>query len=1433
MADPTPPPENVSNLPSKPLGVLQPLSNLGLRLQRTTLLGERFLGVLDPDLRSPLGTPAPDSGTDGVNDSGDEGTEEISPEAWVAASTDQPDSDLGASIAANTAGETVQRQPEPTVPTRRRRDHPGSLTDITPFLPETPPPPPAPPLQRQPLVSPVPPQSPTLQSSTLRPLRRPDSPARPGQMPPRAQRQHPGTLASIPGLPPPPAPSPPDLQAVPAEPAALPGEQNASQASPGVGSAHILQASPSPASASAPEPSVLSGSATPSSPESQLEASPSPAVESIPASSELQVSSGEEDFAPTESLLQASSSVEPGGVEGSPPVPSLPVSPSPSPQGVSENAEVSPPEPLQASLSSAQLPPTDQPSPTADRPQISSKGAAESLNRQAVPEASPLSTGEDSSFAVGSAHPTAISMAESGPSSGTGAEESGPPGIQAASAVGSAHPTESDVMSASQDSSTSAAPSSSGSLPQTTPESTAAPSLPQGSAISAADSSILQASPSPAVESVPQLQASPSPASASAPEPSVSSGSATQSSPESQLQAFPSPTAEAAPASSELQVSPGEEDFVPTESLLQASSSVESGGVEASPPVPSLPVSPSPSPQGVTENAELSPPEPLEASLSSAQLPPTDQPSPTADRPQISSQGAAESLNRQAVPEASPLSTGTDSSLSDVVGSAHPTAISMTESGPSSGTGAEESDPPGIQAASVVGSAHPTERDVMSVSGSSGTGAEESGPPGIQAASVVGSAHPTGGDVVEFGSASQLQADSDSAATLAAAPPNLPEVSPGETAESSPGSMGQTAPSPAVESSPGSLGQAAPSPAMESAPESLLQAAPVPEVTPSPESLVQAAPSPSVESAPESLIQAAPAPVVESSSSQVSSNSVATPLPGSPLQASPDAGAQLPTLQSPSSPAAIPVPEPADPQADSGAGGALLQASPNLDFAGTELSPSAKSPAVSPSPFPQSVTGEADVSAIPSPDGTRAPEILPASPSSGQLPPTDQTFPTTDRPQISPEGDVGILNRQVAPEASPSSSIGMDSLATTSSPFPESPTSSPSFDITNPSAEVRWAASRAPIPNPPPPLPSDIPSNIPESAAIGDSVAPLSNRSTGYPADIAEISEVSSPETVARQVAPDGVPGLTPEAQSPAPAPIPDTLAAPILDSAPAAPTETTPESGSIPTPEVPSESVLSNEPAEGTATVAQGARPDDNADTAITAADTSYPLPTVLQALSVLQPLSPTLGNSLQRTLEEDRDLQWPEAGQRPSQLSPETAYTPVTTARSTQPSPPVPSLVGAAGKVAQSPSLLQAQSDPTAPTDPPPTRDRKTTTLPPTVWGSIEELISGTGDSGESPSPPPSVSPADPYPDLQPLAALRQSTASSGDTLTLQRKLESTPTATPTASTIEPENSNEDQATSGASPETLDKLVQQVYHLICQRLAVERERHGFGPRY
>jgi hypothetical protein len=33
--------------------------------------------------------------------------------------------------------------------------------------------------------------------------------------------------------------------------------------------------------------------------------------------------------------------------------------------------------------------------------------------------------------------------------------------------------------------------------------------------------------------------------------------------------------------------------------------------------------------------------------------------------------------------------------------------------------------------------------------------------------------------------------------------------------------------------------------------------------------------------------------------------------------------------------------------------------------------------------------------------------------------------------------------------------------------------------------------------------------------------------------------------------------------------------------------------------------------------------------------------------------------------------------------------------------------------------------------------------------------------------------------------------------------------------------------------SLETLDKLVQQVYLLICQRLTVERERHGLGPRF
>ncbi|MDA0673929.1 MAG: hypothetical protein O3C67_09535, partial [Cyanobacteria bacterium] len=214
MADPTPAASgDFAQLPGQPLGLWTPLSGLGQRLQRTHLLGERSLSILDTNLKSPLGAIA-DSRSDPL---GMESPPAIAP-------------DLSRSVLEGTAldaavspgeilpgeMEAIAPPPSPSSPAmgnegtdtpanrrRPRQDHPGTLTNATDLAARLPGTTPTPPIQRLEVRGDSPRSIPTYQ--------RPSTPATATPsprtaMPPRAQRMHPGTLSVPPALTPPPAP---------------------------------------------------------------------------------------------------------------------------------------------------------------------------------------------------------------------------------------------------------------------------------------------------------------------------------------------------------------------------------------------------------------------------------------------------------------------------------------------------------------------------------------------------------------------------------------------------------------------------------------------------------------------------------------------------------------------------------------------------------------------------------------------------------------------------------------------------------------------------------------------------------------------------------------------------------------------------------------------------------------------------------------------------------------------------------------------------------------------------------------------------------------------------------------------------------------------------------------------------------------------------
>jgi hypothetical protein len=161
--------------------------------------------------------------------------------------TPQPRSEPSPSGSPPPAGNNSPLRRSPRRPPRR--DHPGTVTDAGALAARLPNANPTPPVQRQEVRgNPPPPNPPRLD-------RRPETSARPVQMPPRAQRVHPGTVGVPPAMAPPPLSPGTDGTAPPPSP----GPESVEPESPVAGSELPSMTAPD---ATAPPPEVSSPGAT-------------------------------------------------------------------------------------------------------------------------------------------------------------------------------------------------------------------------------------------------------------------------------------------------------------------------------------------------------------------------------------------------------------------------------------------------------------------------------------------------------------------------------------------------------------------------------------------------------------------------------------------------------------------------------------------------------------------------------------------------------------------------------------------------------------------------------------------------------------------------------------------------------------------------------------------------------------------------------------------------------------------------------------------------------------------------------------------------------------------------------------------------------------------------------------------------------------------
>ena len=136
--------------------------------------------------------------------------------------------------------------------------------------------------------------------------------------------------------------------------------------------------------------------------------------------------------------------------------------------------------------------------------------------------------------------------------------------------------------------------------------------------------------------------------------------------------------------------------------------------------------------------------------------------------------------------------------------------------------------------------------------------------------------------------------------------------------------------------------------------------------------------------------------------------------------------------------------------------------------------------------------------------------------------------------------------------------------------------------------------------------------------------------------------------------------------------------------------------------------------------------------------------------------------------------------------------------------------------------PDKAAAEEQPISVGKSPQVQRKATAQAPPTQWSDVESLFTPKPQQahGSPPAPPSASASSDSYSNLKPFETIQRKAApASSDTIQPDEA------ATITTSPNEP-------AESTASPEALDQLVHQVYALICQRLAIERERYGLSRR-
>jgi hypothetical protein len=236
--------------------------------------------------------------------------------------------------------------------------------------------------------------------------------------------------------------------------------------------------------------------------------------------------------------------------------------------------------------------------------------------------------------------------------------------------------------------------------------------------------------------------------------------------------------------------------------------------------------------------------------------------------------------------------------------------------------------------------------------------------------------------------------------------------------------------------------------------------------------------------------------------------------------------------------------------------------------------------------------------------------------------------------------------------------------------------------------------------------------------------------------------------------------------------------------------------------------SVLHKQPTDGlTATEPDLIQPFQQ--TAATNLNELPTLPTVLQDLSVLNPLSST-------PLIQTASLAAPSSAAEPVPVIAKKHRNVFNNAESGAEQVPTSSPPQISSSSLPSQSILQ-----TAPTS----SNREAVADVPTEWSSIAELLNGSSFS----VPSPSAQASHPFPDLQPFRPTETAIQPQFESATHRISADTIP-----AIQTDEERSNVTEVTSkieaaaDASPEQLEKLAREIYSLVRQRFKIEQERSG-----